>query len=241
MVEEKNGEVVLDNGVCVTPVFNYFCSKCKKNLSKDQYCFDCNSLSYKSIINLGYYTPRWYYKNDAYTDPSIKKTNDLFKINAKYRFCKMINDAKTRWTENTIPNKKKIIELLCDGFIWKVQKYDSWILNRIDLLIHVPKKNENPQKDENNISLFNHGYYYALYIANGLGITFDPEIIIEDEDSRRGNRNFRIINQRRIQNRCVMIIDDVYTNGHTKGLISSLLVEKGTSCVYLGVIARTIV
>ena len=240
MVKEQNGEIILDNGVHVTPVFYYFCHKCKKNLTKNQSCYDCSSLSYEFIINLGYYTPRWYYKDDAYIDPSIRKTNDLQKVNPKYKFCKLINDAKTRHTDNTIPDKKYIIELLCDGYIWKVRKYDSWILNEIDLVIHVPKKNENPQKDEIDRSFFNHGYYYALFIANGLRITFDPNIIKEDKDSRRGKRAFSIISPQKIQNKNIMIVDDVYTNGHTKGLISSLLIENRASKVYIGVIARTI-
>lgn len=240
MVTEHKGEIILDNGVHITPIFDYFCNKCKKNLTKNQSCDDCSSLQYEFIINLGYYTPRWYYKNDAFIDPSIRKTNDLQKINPKYRFCKLINDAKARYTENTIKDKKRIIEILCNGCIWKIKKYNFWIMNNLDLVIHVPKENENPHKDENNRAFFNHGYYYALFIANGLRITFDPKIIKEDEGSRKGNRKFSVIKPQIIQNKKIMIVDDVYTNGYTKGLISSLLIKNRVSKVYIGVIARTI-
>lgn len=240
MVNEQNGEIILDNAVRVTPIINYFCKKCKKNLSRNQFCFDCGSFMYEIIINLGYYTPRWYYQDDAFLDPSIRWTSGLQNVNPKYKFCKLINDAKTRHTENTVPDKKYLISLLCNGFIWKVKNDYSWILNEIDLIIHVPKKNENPQKDEKDRTLFNHGYYYALLIANGLGITFDQKIIKEDDDSGKNNRSFSIINLNKIQNKNLMIVDDVYTNGHTKGRISSLLMENGASKVYIGVIARTI-
>ena len=240
MVNEQNGEIILDNAVRVTPLIKYFCKKCMKNLSRNQFCFDCSSLTYEIVINLGYYTPRWYNQDDAFLDTSIRRRSDLQNINPKYKFCKLINDAKARNEENTTPNKKNIIEILCNGFIWKVKKYDSWILSQIDLIIHVPKKNENPQKDKKDRTFFNHGYYYALLIANGLGITFDQKIITEDQDSMKDNRLFSIFNLKKIQNKKIMIIDDVYTNGHTKGRISSLLMENGTSKVYIGVIARTI-
>jgi len=240
MVNEQNGEIILDNSVRVTPIINYFCKKCKKNLPRNQSCFDCGSLKYEVIINLGYYTPRWFKQKDAFLDPSIRKTSDLQKVNPKYRFCKLINDAKERYTENTVSDKKSLIKLLCNGFIWKVKKYDSWILKGIDFIIHVPKKNENPQKDETDRSLFNHGYYYALFIADGLGITFNQKILKEDKESRKSNRLFSIINLNKIQNKNIMIIDDVYTNGHTKGRISSLLMKMGANKVYIGVIARTI-
>jgi len=241
MVREENGIIILDNGVSVLPVFNDFCFKCKKNLSPNGICTQCRIYSYEYVVNLGYYHSRWFYKDDRYIRSDIIRTYDLNLVNPKYRFSKLINDAKRRFEYNTISDKKDIIKILSKGFAWKMKKDENELLNKIDIIVHIPKKDEDPKKDELDKKYFNHGYCYAEYISNELGIPFNDKLIYEHEDSVKGNRKFGILGNFNVKNKIIMIIDDTYTRGDTKGPISDLVKEVGASLIYIGVIGRSMV
>lgn len=240
MVREQDGIIILDNGVRVLPIFNNYCSKCRKNLSSGGHCYQCQQYSYEHVINLGYYFSGWYRMRDRYIRTDIKRTFELNLVNPKYKFSKLINDSKRRWHENTISDKKAIIKILSIGLAWKMRKYENQIVNTIDIIVHVPKKEENPERDELERNCFNHGYYYAEYCSEELGISFNDRLLYEQEDSRKGDRNFGISTNFNVRNKNILIIDDTYTRGYTKGPISDSLKEAGASQVYIGVIGRSI-
>ena len=148
MVKEQDGVIILDNGISVLPIFNNYWSKCKKNLPSGGHCYQCQQYPYESVINLGYYFSGWFRMKDCYIRADIKKTFDLNLINPKYKFSKLINDSKRRWHGNTISDKKATIKILGKGFAWKMLKYENQIVKIIDIIVHIPKKEENPDRDD---------------------------------------------------------------------------------------------
>lgn len=235
MVTKRDNKLILDNKVIVDLITPPVCIKCKKKLPIIEVCNDCRAANYsfETLIALGYYIPEWWKKDDVYTDPSIKRSYDMDKVNPKYRFSKMINDAKSR-SNLSIPQKKDYIEILCKGLSWKIKNNHSGILDELNLLVHVPKW------DENLPNSFNHGYFYAEYLSRELNINFDGTILIENKDyhTNPSISRFSISPSADIKGDCIMIVDDVFTNAITKGPISNLLTQKGASKIYIGVIAR---
>ncbi|MEE9378380.1 MAG: hypothetical protein V3V33_10130 [Candidatus Lokiarchaeia archaeon] len=240
MVQFKDSIIILDNGISVLPQIHQFCYKCKKSLVDGIVCNECKHHSYQMLFNLGYYISRWYRRIDKYISSNIRDPYDIKNIKPEYQFSKMINDAKQRWEYNTINQKKEIIKILSNGFAWMIKNEYSDILDEIDLIVHVPKKNEDPINDESDVTLFNHGYYYARYIADNLEIDFEPNNIYEESTSTKNDRKFKISNSSAVSNKTIMIIDDAYTNADTKGPISDGLLLKGAFRIYIGVIARSI-
>ena len=162
MTKEVNGIIILDNNVSVLPVFENYCSKCKKNLSPGNKCYQCFNFPYELVINLGYYYSRWYKMDDKYISPELDWSFNLDDINLKYRFSKLINDAKQRCRYNTIPERIEIIKILSNGFTWKMRQKFTWILNEIDFIVHVPKKEEDPSRDKNNSRYLPSGYIFSI-------------------------------------------------------------------------------
>lgn len=243
IVRYENGRIYLDNNVFVDLISRDYCPKCKQMSERNQLCYDCknNYYSFDSVLAFGYYIGRWYNLTDAFIVPERKQWIYylLEETNPKYRFCKLINDAKKRNTVKTIKEKKKIINTLCKGFAWKLIRYDNLIINTIDFLVHVPKSDEDFNGSEPNV--FNHGFYYAYYLSEELNIPFLADLIIENEGYSGKNINrFNIShNPQRIQGKNVMIVDDVSTNSNTKEPIAQLLRNNGAIKVFIGVMGRT--
>ncbi|MHA1129938.1 MAG: hypothetical protein ACTSRC_13860 [Candidatus Helarchaeota archaeon] len=238
MVRRENNTIILDNGVPVESIpIEQSCPRCKKRLSSPQLCSDCRSPDYpfSVVLALGYYIPGWFNKSDRYVIPSQYRKYELENVTPKYRFSKLINDAKSRWRGTSIQEKQAIIEILCRGLAWKLTEDDSEIVQNIDIIVHVPKHNED---DPNS---FNHGYFYAQYLSEALEIPFCNTCIIENEEYQDQFVDRFAISESApsIEHNIIMIVDDVFTNGNTKGPISVLLQEQGASEIYIGVIGRT--
>lgn len=120
---------------------------------------------------------------------------------------------------------------MSNGLAWKLKEYHSNILNEIDLLVHVPKY------DENHKNSFNHSLYSAKCLSTELDKNFDQNLVIHKvpyqpifEISKKTDD---------LKGSVVMIVDDVYTKGLNKGPIARKLIEKGAFAVYIGVFGRT--
>ncbi|MGQ4876188.1 MAG: phosphoribosyltransferase [Promethearchaeia archaeon] len=194
------------------------------------------------MLTIGYYIPKWYDREDAII--SNRKRYDwmeysINEINPKYRFCKLINNAKKRNYLKSESDKKQIIKILTKGLAWKLKKYDFNIINKIDFLVHVPKFDEN--YNGRQINNFNHGFYYAYYLSEYLNIPFLPDLIFENHPQERNEyERFEILKfPTRIKDRTFMIIDDIYTNGNTKGPIAELLDQYNAKEIYISTIGRT--
>ncbi|NVM04637.1 MAG: ComF family protein [Candidatus Helarchaeota archaeon] len=219
MVREEGGNLILDNGVKVELITENVCPKCKKNLPDSALPQDCECEIYpfESVLTVGYYYRGWYNKPNKY---------DL-----KYRYSKLINDAKARAKFTTKRQKKAIIRHLCKGLAFKLKKYDSEILNKIQVIVHVPKKNEKEK--------FNHGYYYAHFLSEELDIPFHSEVVFEHSTSKKGDKFYLIGDNEPIKGKNVLIVDDTYTDGTNKGQISEILDDYGANEIYIAVAARS--
>ena len=122
----------------------------------------------------------------------------------------------------------------------QISSMENEIVSIIDIIVHIPKKDENPERDELEWKYFNQGYYYAEYCSKELGIPFNNKLIYEYEVSEKGDRKFWISSNFNVRNKKILIIDDTYTRGDIKGAISDDLTEEGASQVYIGVIGRSI-
>lgn len=228
---EEDFKKFLYSGILVYPISDLCCPKCKVNQSHSELCPNCEKKKYKfkELFALGYYIPRWRRPNTQIR-PEIFK-NRLGNINSKFLFSELIIYAKGQKKVSKIL-KNLVYEFFTQCLTQKLQKQFKNISEKVNFLVHVPKENENY-----NLRYDNHSIYYASYLSKALKIPFE-RYILQYEAYNKPISIFH--NEEKIYNSNIMIIDDVYTNGDTKGPISNLLMEYGAKNVYIGVIGRNI-
>ncbi len=217
------------NEVPVDPITFPYCPKCKVNLPYLKICGNCLSRkdSFKSVTPLGYYYPGWYRKGDTYEYANIP-WYDISNVKDEYKLSQIIINAKGR-SKAPLQKKKDIIKIMCNGLAWKLKKFHPNILKEIDILVHVPKINEKKK--------FNHGHYYAECLASELDKPFHEKTVTQKVVHQP---IFEInASKKDLRGNVIMIVDDVFTIGKTKGCIARKLIERGAFAVYIGVIGKT--
>jgi len=223
---------ILKNGIFIDLISEKCCPKCKCIQNDNTLCDKCkkNNYPFKTLFALGYYYPRWGRKKDTQISPDSIK-NRLRNVNPKYLFSELILRAKGR-SKTSALDKNLIYNFLTKGLADKLKDKYPAIIDKIDFIVHVPKMNENK-----NLKYNNHSISYAKYLSEELGFPFERYMLV----SKDWNKMFEIgINAEKIKGSTIMIVDDIYTNGDTKGPISELLTKQGAKDVYIGVIGRTV-
>lgn len=119
-------------------------------------------------------------------------------------------------------------------------------LGPIDLVIPVPL-----HKNKQKLRGYNQAELIAGYAARVLGVPMAANILIKSEETgsqsmlHRSERlhnledSFRVVNERTLQNKRILIVDDIVTTGSTINQCSKALKHAGALSVTAGVIATT--
>lgn len=125
--------------------------------------------------------------------------------------------------------------------------YDRLLCNDIDsfdMIMPVPL-----HKDKERERGFNQAYLICKYISKMTEIEVNSKSLIRvkntitqnklTKEERRENLEdaFKIINKDNIDNRCILLIDDIYTTGSTVDQCSKVLIENGAADVYVATFA----
>ncbi|GIW46868.1 MAG: amidophosphoribosyltransferase [Deltaproteobacteria bacterium] len=118
----------------------------------------------------------------------------------------------------------------------------------VDLVVPVPLHLNKLRKREYNQSLI-----LGLKVAKFLGVCIDPFVIKREVDTKpqfeitnrserlRNVRNaFRVVNTKKVKNKSVLVLDDVFTTGSTSNECSRVLLDAGASCVQVVTLMRSL-
>ncbi len=231
MSRRSNRGDFFEDGIIIDPISDIYCPKCKSNQSYEHLCVECENGNYpfESLFALGYYLPRWSRKKDTQISPEYLK-NRMGNINPRYLFSELIIHAKGK-SKIGKPKKDQIYQFLTRGFANKLKSKYLNVLKEVDFLVHVPKPNEHT-----TLYYHNHAISYTKFLSKELNIPFERYMLKCMDYNRPISIEY---NEEKIIDSTIMIVDDTFTKGNTKGPISKLLVDNGARKVYIGVIGRT--
>lgn len=232
MVSYISFEEDLKKGILYYPISENCCPKCKTNQRGIFLCDKCkrNMYPFKTVFALGYYYPRWARQSSTQISPDYFK-NRLGNINPRYLFSELLIHAKGRSKVST-EKKNLIYDYLVKSLANKLITQFPNIIEKIDFLVHVPKKNENKSLYYNN-----HAIYYSKFLSQELNIPFERYMLVSKGDHKPIEIEF---NAEKIDGSRIMIVDDIFRKGNQKGPLSKLLIDNKAKEVYIGVIGKTI-
>lgn len=126
----------------------------------------------------------------------------------------------------------------------KIQNMEQ--LGPIDLVIPVPL-----HKNKQKLRGYNQAELIAGYAAKALGLPMAANLLIKSEETRsqsmlhRGERlrnlenSFCVVQNKAIENKSILVVDDIITTGSTINECSKALKHAGARSVTAGVIATT--
>lgn len=132
------------------------------------------------------------------------------------------------------------------GKLLALKLQNSMQYERIDLMVSVPL-----HKSRQRRRGYNQSELIAKYAANQLGIPYKSNVLIKMTDSRsqstlrREERLFnvqglfKVVNAEAVNNKNILIIDDIITTGSTVNQCSKALKEAGARSVIAGAVATT--
>ena len=206
-------------------IFPTCCLICGK-LTKEINCKECKNEIYSKII----------YKIENKKSTSIYFEKHIYIFEYKDKIRDLILDYKF--------NEKSYLYKLFSKIIIKSEKICG-ILKKYDIIIPVPiHKKRKKQRGYNQSELI------AKEIAKNINIEYRNDIIektknnlpqssLTKEQRKENVQNvYKINDKEKIQNKNIIIIDDIYTTGNTVNAISKILKENGAKEITILTIAK---
>jgi ComF family protein len=235
-------------------IFPIYCPDCNKFISSDKNIFICEKCFQKIVINSNIYCPFCFKKH--FTNKYFSEKNDFLIENCEFCYKKCSLDLIGFATNY----KNPVIRKLIHGYKYRFAKKISLTLSKIVIqylenfsflngnwiLISIPL-----HKKRKNWRGFNQSYEIAKIIGKEFNIPVLNDVLIrvkntkpqaEIKNSKQRKENlkkaFDIKNRELIENKNLILIDDVYSSGSTLISASKLLKENKSKNIIGITIAR---